>query len=252
MAKQESFIKLQGKVGDLSFFKTKTGYQARVKGGVSPDRIKSDPAYARTRENNTEFATVSSSAKNIRDVLRPMILQTRDPKMAIRLNSRLFRMIKTDTDNLRGQRKVNASSFSLLRDFNFNESAPLGNTLFINVVPSIDRATGVVVLNIPEIIPQVHLGKTKAATHFRFTAGAALISLDQEMESSNLQLALSGYKPITAALASMDLTNVLPAYAISPILLVLGISFYQEVNDVYYSLNNGAFNTLCIVAVDTP
>ena len=59
MATQESFIKLQGKVGDLSFFKTKNGYQARVKGGVSADRIKSDPAYQRTRENNVEFATVS-------------------------------------------------------------------------------------------------------------------------------------------------------------------------------------------------
>lgn len=252
MAKQESFIKLQGKVGDLSFFKTKNGYQARVKGGVSPDRIKSDPAYQRTRENNAEFATVSSSAKNIRDVLRPMILSTSDPKMATRLSSRLFRMIKVDTDSLRGQRKVTACSFGLLRDFNFNESAPLSNTLFINVVPSIDRATGVVELNVPEIIPQVHLGKPKAATHFRFTAGTALISLDQEVESSSLQLALSGYEPITATLAPMVLTSTLPANAINPILLVFGISFYQEVNGVYYSLNNGAFNALCIVAVNTP
>ena len=252
MAKQESFIKLQGKVGDLSFFKTKNGYQARVKGGVSPDRIKSDPAYQRTRENNVEFATVSSSAKNIRDVLRPMILSTSDPKMTTRLSSRLFRMIKVDTDSLRGQRKVTVSSFGLLRDFNFNESAPLNNTLFINVVPSIDRVTGVVELNVPEIIPQVHLGKPKAATHFRFTAGTALISLDQEMESSSLQLALSGYEPITTTLAPMVLTSTLPANAVNPILLVFGISFYQEVNGVYYSLNNGAFNALCIVAVDTP
>jgi hypothetical protein len=252
MAKQESFIKLQGKVGDLSFFKTKKGYQARVKGGVSPDRIKSDPAYQRTRENNAEFTTVSSAAKNIRDVLRPLILSTSDPKMAARLSSRLFRMIKADTESMRGERQITANSFGLLRDFNFNESAPLSNALFIKVIPSIDRVTGVVALNVPEVIPQVHLGKPQAATHFRFTAGAALISLDQEMEDSSLQLALSDYELVTTTLAPMVLTGTLPANAVSPILSVFGISFYQEVNGVYYTLNNGAYNTLCIVAVDTP
>ncbi|MGF1923756.1 MAG: hypothetical protein ACQUHE_06225 [Bacteroidia bacterium] len=252
MAKQESFIKLQGKVGDLSFFKTKNGYQARVKGGVSADRIKSDPAYQRTRENNAEFAAVSNAAKNIRDVLRPMILLMSDPKMTTRLSSRLFRMIKTDTEGIRGERRVNADSFRLLKDFNFNESAPLSNTLFANTVTTIDRASGSVELNIPEITPAVHLGKPKAATHFRLTAGAALVSLDQEMEASSLQLAQSGYEPVTTTLARMVLACTLPAASISPILLVFGISFYQEVNGVYYSLNNGAFNALCVVAVDTP
>jgi hypothetical protein len=252
MAKQESFIKLQGKVGNLSFFKTKNGYQARVKGGVSADRIKSDPAYQRTRENNAEFATVSSASKNIRDLLRPMILSTSDPKMATRLSSRLFRMLKADTESVRGQRRVNASSFALLRDFNFNELAPLSNTLFINTLASIDRATGAVALSVPEITPEVHLGKPKAATHFRFTAGAALVSLDQEMESSSLQLDQSGYEPVTAALAPMALACTMPSGSISPIILVFGISFYQEVNGLYYSLNNCAFNALCIVAVDRP
>jgi len=252
MAKQESFIKLRGKVGDLSFFKTKNGYQARVKGGVSADRIKNDPSYQRTRENNVEFATVASTAKDIRDVLRPMILQTSDRKMQTRLNSRLFRMIKSDTESVRGERKVNAGSFILLKDFNFNEPALLSNTLFISTVASIDRATGVVELNVPEITPEVHLAKPKAATHFRLTAGATLISLDREIESSNLQLALSGYEPVTAVLAPMVLTSTLPAGSISPILLVFGISFYQEVNSIYYSLNNGAFNALGVVAVDTP
>jgi hypothetical protein len=107
-------------------------------------------------------------------------------------------------------------------------------------------------LNVPEVIPQVHLGKPQAATHFRFTAGAALISLDQEMEDSSLQLALSDYELVTTTLAPMVLTGTLPANAVSPILSVFGISFYQEVNGVYYTLNNGAYNTLCIVAVDTP
>ncbi|SFG65915.1 hypothetical protein [Pedobacter insulae] len=251
MAKQESFIKLQGKVGDLSFFKTKSGYQARVKGGVSADRIKNDPAYQRTRENNAEFAAVSVAAKNIRDLLRSMILQTHDPKMATRLSSRLFRMMKADTSSLRGERKVTAASFGILKDFNFNEAAPLNNTLFVDAISSINRATGVVEMSLPEIKPEIHLAKPKAATHFRLTAGTALITLDQVVERSDLQLALSDYAPVTGTIPPMVLTGTLPPNAVGPIVLALGVNFYQEVNGVYYSLINGAFNTLCIVAVDT-
>ncbi|RZK42854.1 MAG: hypothetical protein EOO90_05890 [Pedobacter sp.] len=252
MAKQESFIKLKGKVGDLSFFKTKNGYQARVKGGPSAERIKNDPAYQRTRENNAEFATVSSTAKIIRDVLRPMILQTSDSKMATRLNSRLFRMIKADAVNLRGERKVTAGSLILLKGFNFNDSAPLNNTLFIHPAAVIDRPTGAVSLSLPEINSEIHVSKPQAATHFKFTASAALISLDPTVESSYLELTESSYEPTRTVLAPLTLSGTLPANTIDPILLVFGISFYQEVNGVYYSLNNGAFNTLCVVGVDTP
>ena len=46
MAKQESLIKLRGKLGDLSFYKGRDGgYQARMKGGVDANRIKSDPNF---------------------------------------------------------------------------------------------------------------------------------------------------------------------------------------------------------------
>lgn len=252
MAKQDSFIKLNGKVGDLSFFKSKDGYQVRTKGGVSADRIKNDPGYQRTRENNAEFTEVSGASKKIRDVLRSMILLTHDPKMATRLTSRVFKMIKADTVSLRGERKVLTASFELLKDFNFNEAAPLNNTLFVSAVATIDRATGVVELNVPEITPDIHLAKPKGATHFRLTAGAALISMDDSIEASTMLMASSPYQTLTSALPAQVLSNTLPANAQGAIMLVFGISFYQEVNTVYYTLNNGAFNALGTVAVDTP
>lgn len=252
MAKQDSFIKLNGKVGDLSFFKSKDGYQVRTKGGVSADRIKNDPGFQRTRENNAEFAEVSGASKKIRDVLRSMILLTHDPKMSTRLTSRVFKMIKADTVSLRGERKVLIASFQLLKDFNFNEAAPLNNTLFVTTEVSIDRVTGLVELNVPEIMPDVHLAKPKGATHFRLTAGAALINMDDSIEQSVMLMASSPYQPITSALAAQMLSNTLPANAQGAIMLVFGISFYQEVNTVYYTLNNGAFNALGTVAVDTP
>ena len=43
MARQAGIIKLKGKVGDMSFYKTKDGYLAREKGGVDKDRLFSGP-----------------------------------------------------------------------------------------------------------------------------------------------------------------------------------------------------------------
>jgi len=252
MARQDSFIKLNGKVGDLSFFKTKDGYQARTKGGVSADRIKNDPNYKRTRENNAEFTEVTVASKIIRDVLRSMILLTHDPKMATRLSSRVFKMIKLDVVNVRGKRKVLPESFGLLKDFNFNEAAPLNNTLFVTAVPTIDRASGVVELTIPEIMPEIHLAQPKGATHFRLTAGAALVSLDEEVEPSVMLMESSNYQAVSETLISTVLTSSLPPNALGAIMLVFGVSFYQEVNTLMYPMNNGGFNPLCTVAVDTP
>lgn len=45
MARQAGIIKLKGKVGDMSFYKTKDGYLAREKGGVDKERIQNDPAF---------------------------------------------------------------------------------------------------------------------------------------------------------------------------------------------------------------
>lgn len=251
MAKQDSFIKLNGKVGDLSFFKTKDGYQARVKGGVSADRIKNDPGYQRTRENNAEFAAVSAASKKIRDVLRSVILLIHDPKMSVRLTSRVFKMIKADTTGLRGQRKVLPKSFSLLKDFNFNEAAPLNNTLFVVASPTINRVSGATELSIPEILPDIHLAKPKGATHYKLTVAAALVSMDEEAEASVILVQSSNYQSINETLLASTLTNDLPANALGAIMLVFGISFYQEVNGLHYTINNGSFNTLCTVAVDT-
>ena len=49
MARQKGIIKLKGKIGDISFYKTQDGHLAREKGGVDASRIANDPAFIRTR-----------------------------------------------------------------------------------------------------------------------------------------------------------------------------------------------------------
>lgn len=66
MAKQSGILPLEGTIGNISFFKTKDGFLARQKGGVSAQRIATDPAFARTRENMAEFTKAGKASQGKR------------------------------------------------------------------------------------------------------------------------------------------------------------------------------------------
>ena len=61
MARQKGIIKLKGTIGDITFYKTQDGHLAREKGGIDASRIKSDPAFQRTRENGSEFGRAGNA-----------------------------------------------------------------------------------------------------------------------------------------------------------------------------------------------
>ena len=46
MAKLKSFIKIEGTLDDLTFYKGKQGYLVKTKSGVSANRIKNAPSFA--------------------------------------------------------------------------------------------------------------------------------------------------------------------------------------------------------------
>jgi len=247
MAQQKSFIKLEGKIGDLTFFKTKDGYQAREKGGVSADRIASDPAFSRTRENNAEFGRACEASKQMRTVLRSIILLTSDNKMTNRLTSRMSRIIKADTMNVRGERKVLSENMGLLKHFNFNAAAVLSSTIFADYQVDFDSSTGQATFSIAAINPDVAIVKPNGATHYQFTVAAARI--DFEGEGSALATTELPYHSLNSSTAAQEINLELGSDSELPVLLILGIGFYQEVNGVQYSLKNGAYNAISIISV---
>ena len=89
MARQKGIIKLKGKIGDISFYKTQDGHLAREKGGVDASRIANDPAFIRTRENGAEFGSSASSGKLLRSALRTMLMTAADNRVASRFNERV-------------------------------------------------------------------------------------------------------------------------------------------------------------------
>jgi hypothetical protein len=77
MAKQSSYIKLEGTIGDLSFYKNRdSNYIARRKGGVTKDRLLNDPRFERTRENMKEFSRAASAAKFLKNAFREIEIKS--------------------------------------------------------------------------------------------------------------------------------------------------------------------------------
>ena len=123
MARQESFIKLKGRVGDLSFYKSGGEYFARTKGGVDGERIRTDPRFERTRENGREFQRAVKAGKLLRDAFSERIFLTADRGMSGRLTSALSKVVKSDQESIRGERNVMNGELGILNGFEFNKGA---------------------------------------------------------------------------------------------------------------------------------
>ncbi len=246
MARQKGIIKLKGTIGDISFYKTSDGHLAREKGGVDGSRIANDPAFQRTRENGSEFGRAGKGGKVIRNAIRLLLQNAKDKRVVSRLTTDLLKVVKSDTTNERGLRTIANGDMNLLKGFEFNISGKLGATLFAAYNKSFDRAVGEATVSIASFAPKVRIAAPKGATHFKMIMGAA--ELDFETEASVFESAETAILPYdNADTAAIDLTVAITADSELPVIQVLGIEFYQEVNGAMYPLKNGAYNALAIV-----
>ena len=249
MATQKGIIKLEGAVGDLSFYKRKGKYFARSKGGVSGDRIKNDPAFERTRENQQEFGRACAAGKLLRTALRQAILQSKDSGMTSRLTQVIMKVIQSDTENARGQRTVSKGDFALLSGFEFNRNARLGNSIQMNYESVIDRNAGIVNVIVPAFIPSAMIAFPDGATHASIVAGVC--EIDFESNDFNSKVERSILFPLdNSEQAEINLSIPLTENTEKLVLLVLGIEFYQVVNGENYPLKNGAFNAMALIKAD--
>ncbi|MEE4247754.1 MAG: hypothetical protein V2I33_20315, partial [Kangiellaceae bacterium] len=106
MAKLNSLIKIEGTLDGMTFYKGKDGYLVRTKGGVSKNRINNDPAFARTRENGTEFGHSASMSKLLRQSISGLLSDAKDSRVSSRLTQTMSRVKNQDLTSARGQRQV--------------------------------------------------------------------------------------------------------------------------------------------------
>ena len=142
MARQKGLIRLDGSIGDMTYYKSKDGYRAMEKPGIAPGRIASDPKFARTRENMAEFGRAGAGGKLIRQAINPLLKDAKDTRAVSRLLKVMSQVIKSDRVNKRGQRTVADGDMTLLKGFEFNANAVLSTTLYVAPATVVDRATG--------------------------------------------------------------------------------------------------------------
>lgn len=215
------------------------------------NKIQTDPAFERTRENLAEFANAARSVKVLRETFRELMVQVADRQVVSRLTRIAMRVLHTDLVSDRGERTVAKGDCTLLQGFNFNSRSSLSDTLYVRPVISIDRASGLVTINVPAFVPRVRIQPPVTASHFQIMAAAAAIDFEKGNQEYAMQQteSLPLDKKLTSALT---LSLQLPPGSHQPILVAIGVNFEQGVNNKLYALNNSGFNAAAIVQVDVP
>ncbi len=247
MAEQKGLIKIEGTIGDLTFYKSQDGHLVKTKGGVSAERIATDPTFVRTRENGQEFANAAKAGKLLRDTFRVMMLTASDNRVTSRLTKLMTDIKNEDTTSPRGERNVGVaiatpSGLQLLQGFEFNINAMLSSIVYAQGA-TVDLVTGV--LTIPNLTPINDIAYPSGATHVSFSAGYATVNFaggDSEIKFTN-----KVNLPIDGTTSTVTLTASAVPTGSGTKIFAAEVEFFQEVNGVQYSLKNGAYNALAIV-----
>ena len=249
MGRQKGILQFQGSVGALTFYKGKDGFMVREKGGIDAKRFATDPSFQRTRENGSEFGRAAKAGKLLRTAFRGQIQNAMDSMVVGRLTQQMMAVLQEDKVSTRGQRNVIDGEAALLQGFEFNVDGKLTTSLFANYEATIDRVTGDCNVNLPSFIPSQLIAATGGTTHYKIISAAAAIDFENEaFVVDNKESVLLPWDNTASAI--INLNNSVGANSTHPIFLVLGISFFQEVNGMQYPLKNGAFNPLAIVKVE--
>jgi len=249
MARQKGILPLEGTIGNITFLKTSDGYLAREKTGPSGQRMRTSPAFARTRENWAEFGAAGKGAKLLRAAFNAVLPGIADKRMTSRLVQVLMRIVHTDSTHDRGARTIAAGDMALLEGFEFNQGSQLGNTLSALYTATADRAAGAADIVLPAFTPQLAIAAPAGTTHFRLMAAAA--EADFAAGSYTVSQSETDDLPYDhQSVALPPLSCSLTAGGALPVFLVLGIRFLQAVNGKMYPLQNGAFNALALVKAD--
>lgn len=250
MGRQSSFLKIEGNIEGLSFYKGADGaYYVRSKGGISKNRIKKDPAFKRTRENGAEFGHVATSGKQFRRAIQNLLFDVKDRTRVPRMMQTLTLVKNQDSTSNRGERKISIGmqtpeGKALFNQFDFNQNAALDSVMQINY--ALDTGAGE--LTIPDFKPAYNLSLPEGATDVALSA--ALLRFDFEADAS--ELIESNVEQLVVNETPTNITLTFPSTPSGTGLdyYFLKVTFFQTVNGTLYPLQNGAHNALQLIEIE--
>jgi hypothetical protein len=248
MAKLKGIVKFNGTIDDLTIAKTQDGYIVKQKTTFNGERIKTEAAFARTRENMSEFSTAAKDGKLLRLSLHTFMVNAKDNRVTSRLTELMSKILKLDATSIRGLRTVGTAislpnAMLMLQGFNFNIKSTMSEVLLAPY--TVTTATGAI--TIPNLFPANDVIAPAGATHFSLQAVWGKVDFTNKV--FNVQSSPITNTALTAASSTITLTPTAVPTGTGTNVYLLLIQFYQMVNTVQYVLRNGAFNSLAIVQV---
>ncbi len=254
MAIQKGSIILEGRIGDLSFYRSNGKPQVRRHSDVHKGRIERDPRYARTRENNTEFGRASRAAKLIRVAVRKSLGARHelfeDATVVNRLTPRMSAIIKADTIHARGMRTVLPMHLPLLNGFGFNAVSALKDVLFVQPRYAYKRGAGLLTVTLPALYPHAAIAAPKGTALCSFHVLVVPFNTNYEslpFVAQESELLALGHQEIPTQTFPFEL----PEASNDPVLICFGISFFGLSGGYPIPMREQGRNALEVIGVDT-
>ncbi|MAX70786.1 MAG: hypothetical protein CMC76_06735 [Flavobacteriaceae bacterium] len=257
MAKNNSFIQLEGTLDGLTFYRSNGENLVKKKSQVNRNRMRNDPAYQRTRENNQEFAGATQSGKAFRECFPNIIRLVSEPNISGKIAGVMRRIINNGA-GLRGQRTINlVDNREPFVGFNFNKAKMFDSQFMAaSALPAINANRDTVTWSIPDFNTSNAVKKPEGATHFKLALAAGYVSNYEWVSAVHayepVEDTPNGVGSITYSDAieiggmvgsATDIVVDLTAYAPIPVTTALyaatAIVFYQMVNGELYELAQG-------------
>ncbi|WP_191861065.1 hypothetical protein [Hanstruepera ponticola] len=254
MARNNSFIRLEGSLDGLTFYRANGKSLVKTQSKVSRNRIMNDPAYKRTRENMQEFGGAAKASKAFRESFAGLSKTIGDTYISARLSGILKRIIKLGAGE-RGERELDLVSYhEQLQGFEFNQTKQLDSVFYAPITgPTINPTRDVVDLTVPDFNTDAFINAPEGATHFSLILAGGYVSnyvyvpvlnaYEPDDDTVNARggsttssaIALGGMVG-SATTLQVDLSALGTIPASSVLFVGLGIIFYQEVNGTMYAL----------------
>ena len=245
MAKASSILRLEGTIGEITFYQRNGKWFARAKSSLTGEKVKSSERFKRSLENVTEFGAVSSIARQVWQTLPKNWKHFRDSYAFTRYKSILYQILTLSPGD-RGKRQFQPALRSgIWKGFQFNNKKFFTSACRSDLPLSWSAATGRMALSLPATAEDLFLSPPDGATHARLTfAGLVLppFAFDPAVkkwasvpEWQNTYFSHTGTDvPLqTGTAIPSQLVLSFPAQTLMPqgytIQALLGISFYQEV-----------------------
>lgn len=236
MAKQKGIIPLVGTIGGINFYYLNGKPVARrAGGGFNGKSIKTKASMQRVRENSSEFGHCSKVNKVFRKALLSFYKGYRFTHFHSRLMTLFTQLKDLDTVNERGKRVVfegakTSQGLTLIQQFDYTPDCHVSTVIPFNFHINVSTFE----LNISNFdIRKVEF--ITGATHIELSYGV----LDFNFDSLNYKLHMATPLLLDKSFTGTDLhllLETLPS-GIGILLTVLGIRFYQEVDEKLYVLN---------------